>query len=246
MLVLNPQEEIIKLIREWAKNHIETKAPAVITDDSKYGSDRVLTVQPLVIEKEDDGDQVVPDQIYSCPVILDGCADGHMSFPFKVGDIVAIGYCKRSIEEVTYGNSNQQVVPDDDRVFSASDAVVLGYWAQPANSSPVSTENFEIKFANSEVSISPSNVITITNGDLTVAIDGASCSISNSSGSWELQPNGEIIQNGATVDTTGNYISATGTDLDNLKANFDAFVLNYNAHGSGASNHPPSFVPTPP
>lgn len=233
--ILNPKQELIKVISKWVSDNVETKAPAVITDVSKYGSDRVLTVQPLVGEIEGDGDVILPNKVYNCPVILSACNDGYLSFPFTVGEIVAIGYCKRSIEEVTYGSGNSQVIPDDSRVFTASDAVVLGYWNQPSQGLPVSTTDFEIKFKNTLFSISPSDVITldnstssitvdgsdivITNGTSTITISGSTITLDNGSGTIELQGSGTVDMNGVTIDSSGNVTIPTSLILGGKEIN---------------------------
>lgn len=254
----NPAKGMSDFVRNWVVNNVETTAPAVIVGVSNYGSQRVVDVKPLLLEVEEDGDVIVPPAIFNCPVILQGNIDGYVSFPLQVGDTVAIGYCKRSIEEVTFGNTVEQVIPEDRRMFGCSDAIVLGYWAQNKDYS-VSTTDWETRFKDSYLRISPDNKHSRVNPNATEEIDGdGGYAFTNGSVTVMFNPdgtatitasstvtiNGNVINpddsidfaSGATVTASGDFITAAGNSLDDL-------YTSYLAHGSGVANHNP---PVPP
>lgn len=243
-------EEIIKgIAKKWCIDNIELIAPAVITDVSDYGVDRTVTVLPLVIERDDDGVAIVPTECFKCPVFLQASPEGYVSFPLKAGQMVAVGYTKHCVEQFTAGVKDQ-LIPTDYRVFGASDAVVLGYWATPSDLK-VSPDNFEIKFKDTLISITPDNKVTINTpnsvhlitGEAEINIQGGEVASTNASGNCTLLSSGAVDANGCTITTGGNVITANGTDLDQLKADHDALQASYIAHGVGtttAPNHPPS------
>lgn len=219
----NPAEIIPEVVRKWATENIETQAPGVIVSVDDYSAERCVAVLPLVMERQEDGDVIVPDTINKAPVILQGCSDGFVSFPLKVGDKVWLGYCKRSLEEYVFSLSTDQYMPVDTRVFGSTDVVVLGMIGQANQDKPLNPDNFEVNYKDSSITITPSNVMTMTNGTSTIVMDGTSVTI-----------------NGATIPSDGNYITTSGTDLDQLKADLQAFKDLYNAHGAGATGHPPT------
>lgn len=240
-------EEIIKgIAKKWCIDNIELIAPAVITDNTEYGQDRTITVLPLIIEREDDGVAIVPTECFKCPVLLQANPDGYVSFPMKVGQMVAVGYTKHCVEQFTAG-SKDQLIPTDYRVFGASDAIVLGYWGTPQDLK-VSPDNFEIKFKDTLISITPDNKVTVNTpnsihlvtGEAEINIQGGEVASTNGSGNCTLLSSGVVNANNCQINTSGNVITANGTDLDQLKADHDALQASYIAHGAGAPGHPPS------
>lgn len=284
-------------VKDWVEGNIETLDVAIVVGVSKY-QDRLVDVLPLCIQEDPDGLAPAKPTITECPVILQGNSDGFINFPLRKGDKVLIGYPKDSIEEFTYGQNSDQYYPVDTMKFQGSQAVVLGYASQVGQDHTLSSENFEIKYYNSRITITPDNRITINNDGATVDIenDGAigitngestytmqangdvelindtcelsmtnagtiildngggqlemlptgSCKFTNGNGNLSLAPAGNAACNNCIITTSGNVITASGTDLDSLKANFDALVTSYNAHGNGAANHNPPVPPYTP
>lgn len=225
----NPAEIIPEGVRKWATENIETQAPGVITSVADYATERCVAVQPLIMERQEDGDVLVPDVINKVPVILQGDEDGFVSFPLKVGTKVWLGYCKRSLEEFVFGNNADQYIPVDTRVFGSTDVVVLGKIGQANIDKPLNPNNFEINYKNSRVTITPADVITVTNNGSTITWDGTNLTL-----------------NGATIPSNGNYISGNGTNLDQLKQDFDALKAAYDIHVHIESTGSPTSGPQEP
>jgi len=252
----NPRQIILDLIKLWVQENVETLAPATVVSNRLYEEERVLDVLPLILEKQEDGDIIVPDVIYNAPVSLQGSTEGVFSFPIKPGDKVLIGYVKRSLEEFIYANSPDQYLPRDTRVFGSSDAVVVGFLGQAGVDLPVSVDDAFWQFNETSITLDKDNNITIKTGDdTTVKVNSDSSielstetsditqsssgevSISNDAGSGTLQPSGNWLFNGTTIDTSGNVITASGTNLDALRA-----IFNIHTHISVSSLG----TPTPP
>jgi len=218
-----------QVVSRWAEETIETQAPGVVVGVADYATERCVSVQPLVMERQGDGDIIVPDIIPKALVVLQGNQDGFVSFPVKVGDKVWLGYCKRSLEEFVTSNVAEPYAPDADRVFGSSDVVVLGFVAQAGVDKPLNPDNLEINFQGSSISITPSNVISIDNGSSNVTMEG-----------------GTITANGATITSSGNVITAQGVDLNQLRADHDALYAAYILHGIDPISGPAPGHPPPP
>lgn len=204
----NPAEVVPSIIRKWVADNIETEAPAVVINTDNYSDERCIAVQPLIMEPQGDGDVIVPSVIPKALVIVPGCQDGFLSFPLQPGDKVWIGYCKRSLEEFVFGTTAEQYEPTDNRIFGNTDVVVLGYAGQANTDLPLNPDNLELRYRDSFITITPENVITITNSQATIVMDGDQLDID--------APSGATI-NGATINSSGNLITASGTDLDALR-----------------------------
>lgn len=256
----NPRKSLADNISRWARENIETIEPATIIDVKLYGKQRLVTVQPNVMNDKKDGDVVKAPKIEGCPVLLQGTAEGFMSFPLKVGDTVAIGYTKEQVEDFTFGQNTDPYEPTDLKLFGSSEAVVLGYWGQPNKDFTVDPENFQIKFYGASIVIEPGEVIKLDTGNVLQQQDtnwslgsGNFFVTFNEDGSALINTTldlvinaASVMANGAEITSGGNVITASGTDLDNLKANFDALVISYNAHGDGAPKHAPPVPPYTP
>ena len=244
-------------VSSWCINNIETMGVAVLTGVDDYPTDRTVSVQPLTMNRDADGTITVPASIDKCPVVLQGSAEGFISFPLKVGDKVLVGYPKRSIEEFVFSSSSETYDPVDRILFGSAQAVVLGYLAQAGGvDMSLSADDFEIRFKDARVTLKDDSTITLTNPNVTFEAspdgsvgltNGVVTFIMNTDGTWSITGTADGTVNGATITVGGNVITAGGTDLDKLKADFEALVTSYNAHGAGASNHNPPvppYVPT--
>lgn len=217
-----PNRAISDLVSHWVNSNIETLDVAVVVDASKY-SQRLVSVLPLCVQEDPDGINPAKPVIDECPVVLQGNTDGFISVPLRKGDKVLIGYPKDSIEEFIYANNSDQYFQVDDMKFQGSQAVVLGAIGQPSVDIEVSPDNLEIRYFGGTISMSPSGEINIT----------------NDAGVLTLQASGDILANGATINTSGNVITALGSDVDKIRADLNSFRTAYTAHGFGASGHPP-------
>ena len=158
-------KETRKLIKRWVTNNVETLSVAKVINVSEYRNNRLVDVLPLPIEKQSDGQARVPDVIYRCPV------DGYLSFPIKVGDKVAIGFCKQSLPEFLFAQKAEQYLPEDLSIFGANDAVVLGFIAQAGRDKPVSSTDFELNYKNSYLRVTPSDDITLSNPNSSINLN---------------------------------------------------------------------------
>lgn len=239
----NPSKSRSDYIRKWCINNIETTAPAVVVGVKDYAGQRFVDVVPSIIELNDDGDAIVPDTIPACPVMLQGSANGYLSIPLEVGDAVCIAYCKRSIEEFTLG-TDDQLTPEDLRVFTSSDVIVTGYWGRPNKARTVHPSNAEMVFHQNSISMSPNNelkletpgaVVQLSDGAVQIGTAGVSA-IFNADGTFVISGGSGTI-NRAEITSDGNVITASGTDLD-------AFYQEYLLHGHTSVTSLGS--PTPP
>lgn len=217
-------------IEKWVNNNVFTFAVARVDNVNDYSTDRMVDVQPLTLYEDTDGTLVEIALIQKCPVILQGTSLGHQSFPIAVNDTVLIGFPKDSIEEFTFGNSTDTYTPVDRLKWGSAQAVVLGFIARAGGvDRDVSPDNFEIKFQDSEISITPENVITISNptvkgviGDNQYTITTGGTSVEVNGDTINITSSGNTTVNGCVITPSGNVITANGTDLDAFKAQYDA------------------------
>lgn len=240
---------ITDLVQRWVNTNVETVDVAVVVGNSFYESSRLVDVQPLAYVRDRDGTEVEVPKVLNCPVILQGNVEGFISFPMNIGTKVLIGYPKHSLEEFVYSDTSNSYTPVDGLTFGSAQAVVVGYLAQAnAVDFPLSNSNFEIRFKDSRLTFDPTGKITLNNSSFILEADpdgtlgvsnGVVTLLLNSSGSWSV--NGSLAGNlnGATVTSDGNFITSSGTDLNQLKEDFDKLHEAYIAHGIGAANHPP-------
>ena len=241
----NLNKEVKSMISRWVSRNVETSSVGVIRSVKEYASGRMVDVLPLTMERDNDGTAIVPDIIYRCPVILQGCSEGYISYPLKVGDKVILGFTKGSIGEYLASSTSDQYLPVDYGAFGANDAFVIGYIGQPSVDLEVSADNFEVVFKDSKLTITPTNDIMVENPEASVQLlEDGTITIQNGSSNIVLNPDGTITANDCLIDASGNVTTAGGTDLDQLKADFDSLKVSYLAHGSGNSNHNPP-VPAP-
>ena len=246
------QESVSSYVEDWVKANIETLDVAAVVSVDKY-PDRLVTVRPLCIQEGLDGVSPEKPVIADCPVILAGNVDGFLHFPLRVDDKVLIGYPKDSIEEFSYSNGVDQYYQTDYLKFQGRQAVVLGAVGQVGVDKILSSSSFEIDYFNSKIEITDGDDIsltnptceikaladgniTATNGNITLSLnaDGSGV-LTNSAGTFTLEVGGNIVGNGCTINTSGNVITAEGTDLDQTRADLDAFKAAYESHDS----HPP-------
>ena len=247
----NWHSELKKVVRGWCNENIETLSVGVVTDVTSYSKARCVNVQPLIMTKQEDGKVLVPDVIYNCPVILQGTKEGFISFPIKVGDKVLVGHCKRSLEDYLQSTGTAQINPDGYSLFGSNNAVVLGYIGQDSVDLQLSSEDFNVKFQDCLLTFSKNNDIIVENSTAKIeALSDGTITVNNEQVSLVFNTDGTLVgtaPSGATINdceitSSGNVITATGTDLDQTRADLDTFRDAYITHGTGASNHPP---PTP-
>lgn len=226
----NGSKILVDSISKWAYNNIETFDDAVIVGVSKYDS-RLVDVLPLAVTEDDDNVLIYPAVITECPVILQGNSDGYFNIPLRLGDKVKIGYPKESAEEFFYGETSEQYVPVDTMKWNNRQAFVIGYASQFNVDKKVSTTDLELNYFDSTLSMSPDNALKYTNGSITATFNG--------DGTFSIT-GGQGTINGATITANGNVITASGSDVDEMRAQLNALNSAYNAHGTGATNHPPN------
>lgn len=258
----NAAKELERIIADWADRNIETIAPAIVTAVSEYEGAVVVTVSPVILEDQGDNQLIEHPLIYNCPVLNTGSQKGYLSIPPQVGDTVAIGYCKRSIEEFTYVPIDGTYLPVDDRLFGCSDAVVLGYWNQQQKDIKPSSTDLQLRYYNSLISITPEDNIKIENtkgtwelqssgkvtwyndnGSAELGADGSHTLTNSGGGQIQMASGGVVTINGVTFSLTGDVStsgSITGGSVSTTAgSDLDTTTDAYNAHGSGAANHPP-------
>lgn len=205
MISKSLKEIVLKWIAEVIEENVLTSTPAIIIDNSKYTTEQVVTVQPLIKEEYPDGESILPAKCYEVPVVLPGTAESVIAPPLKNGDLVMMHYCKRSLEELLEQSTPEPYSPVDRRVFSKTDAfIVPGLTTRKTTLGPLA-DDFLIKYNNAEIILKASGAVEI---------------------------------NGATITPTGNVITASGTDLDAFKTEYDAHVHGGVTTGGGSTGTP--------
>lgn len=87
------------------------------------------------------------------------------------------------------------------------------------------TGDIEITNGTYTLTITPSGTYTYINGAATFTVNSSGLiEGSNSAGEFTLQASGNMLINGCLINTSGNVITAGGTDLDALRAAYNSHV----------------------
>lgn len=164
------------IIREFLKGNLDVAIPALVT--AFDGKNRV-TVQPVVHRKfrGQDGKPMPP--IEDVPVMFPGAGDYWFTFPVDPGTWVMLICSQVSIDAWKNG-SGDPGDPTTPRRFSMSDAVAI-----PGL----------VPFG-SAVEVGPGLELRNGAGDVRITIDGKAITMTNGSGTFEMDTTGKVNVNG--------------------------------------------------
>lgn len=138
-------------------------------------------VQPLLQRINSDGEAVTLPPIVNCPIGFYRAGDAGIFIPLKVGNLVEIRFCERSLD--IWLSKGGTVDPKDARKHNLSDAVVYpGMYPLTDPPTGASPDNIVIINASGKIEIAPSGKITLTAG----------------SGKMEMTPDGKFKLTGAS------------------------------------------------
>jgi len=156
------QYEVIQSHISKFKDMLYTSCPAKVIKVNLVGNSiESINVRPTVARLYPSGDIHDRPIIYKVPVVFPSGGGGIFSFPISVGDTVLLMFMMEDNENFLNDSSP---IPKSLRQFSYNDAVAIpSLYPFNKNLQP-SSENVELKFKDTVISIDP-------NGD--IVIDGA-------------------------------------------------------------------------
>lgn len=209
------------------------------------------TVQPLIKYKDRSSDtdpNGLKDMpvIQNIPVIHPSAGTAIVSFPVQVGDIVALMFCSRSIDNFIISNGVDPVDPQDYRVFHADDCyAVLGLYpfskALGSHPSDLEVRMNSGKANECKVALKPNGDVVVTtpakfivNAESNVEINTSADALVNVSGNAEINVSGST-----TLTSNGTTINSETTINGNTTVNGNVSINgNQNISGnSTASDH---------
>lgn len=211
---------VLRIVSEYARSHINTSLPAIVTNVDNLEDHQTIDVLPMINDTFDDGTALELPPILDVPVIFPSAGGGLLSFPVKVGDPILLIFSKRSLDEWMESRSLDEVgfTPEDKRYYSLNDAVAFpGLYPKKTSLSPNPTD-VELKFNSMSIKLEAAGNLSLTNGNGSNSVDLASSGIvtlSNAGGSIVLNVDGSItFGNGASISAAGDVASASGKTVD--------------------------------
>jgi len=194
--MLEWSDTIQSILKKYLRDNVFGPLPAVVINTSDYNSKQLIDVTVTIPRAYQDG-EVVSEKghvIYGVPFVNPGVGQGALTFPVKKGDIVLLIFGMRNTDNWKLSKGVKEIAPSDSRYMSKTDAIAIpGIQTTTTHLNP-STENVELKFKNSSVSIDPDDNITIK----------------NESGTFLMQSSGVVNINGFIINTDGSVSSPVG------------------------------------
>lgn len=198
------------------KNEVRTTIPGNI--QAFDAETQLATVQIGIQRLNTNGKAFTPPPVIRCPVCVYGAAGGLVEVQINKGDECLIHFSMRCIDGWRQQGGVAPLVSVER--FRHSDAFAV--------LAPRSMPNVVEGYDNSGIkirSLDGTRYVWLQN-DGTISCD-------NGNGNLTLLPNGNVDANGCTINTSGNVITASGTDLDQLRAI-------YNSHNHGGAGPTPT------
>lgn len=160
-------ETINKMVRN-ALSEVHTAIPAKI---QKYDyKTHKAEVKPVIRRKLASGEILEIPVITGVPVMFQRSDNFIMHYPIKQGDYVLLIFAERSLDN--WLSDGVENAPDDIRRFHISDAIAIpGIAPFKDSSQSEDNTNFQLKFKNSSLKITPLGETTIDNGKSKIKID---------------------------------------------------------------------------
>lgn len=211
-----PTDVLLTILNKFVRDNVYTSLPGKVISVSNYQTEQTVDVVVDLARLYSDG-KVLSHKgsvLYKVPFVNPSAGNAGLTLPVKVGDTVLLLFCMRNMETWLLGSGQEESIPNDSRAHHIKDAIAIPGLRQLGNGLSPHPDNLELKLGDCLIQLKP---------DGSINIEGSSL----------------VTINGATVDTSGNVMTALGTDLDQLKADFEELKLHYSIHGSGAPSHPP-------
>jgi hypothetical protein len=165
-------------LKAFMRSHLDnlqtqlfTQLPAVVTDVSKYQSQNIISVKPVIDFLFSDGQVSECPEIFNVPVINPSAGGGLLSFPIQVGDTVLVEFSMRSIE-TWLESSGESVTEPTMRTHDMSDGMaIIGLYTKSSHLSP-DPKDVVLKFKDNSIRLKDDgNVEIITKSKYSVTND---------------------------------------------------------------------------
>lgn len=228
--------EVLDKYTDLVFQKIHTQIPAMVTDVDYDKS--LVSVKPLVTTTLIDNSDYEAEypELLQVPVYTNSANKGisFQSHPIKIGDVGTVVFSERNLETLMTSDASAVVNTTDSSCVSLGGTLfslwfVNGYYT-PLNNFKTDPDNLITKNDKSCITQKPDGECGITNekGSYVLSADGKHTLLNDSdtivlnNGNINIETSGSVTINGATVTSGGNVITKNGTDLDQLKADFDA------------------------
>ena len=185
-----------QILDAYTREKMNVGIPAKILSVTDFGDRQTVDVVPVISRLFDTGDVLSfkENTIYGVPVIFPGGGGGLLSFPLKPGNTVWLSFCDRNMENWLLSEGSEEVIPEDSRSYNMSDAVCWPTIHTIVNNLKPNTEDVELKFAGSFVTLKPDQTVDIR----------------NAAGKITLQANGNVVIDPSTDVTILGNLKVTG------------------------------------
>lgn len=225
-------EQLLKLLetafREKFTNELRTTIPGYIIEFDS--ATQMATLQVGVQRIDLNGKTYTPPPIINCPLVIYGASGGLVEVEIAPDDECLIHFSMRCIDGWRQQGGVAPLVKYEK--FREGDAFAV--------LAPRSSANYIQGYDNDGIklrSLDGSKYVWIkNNGDIETQ---------NDNGIFQLLANGNINANGATINTSGNMITADSADLNAVRDKLNELITAFNAHPhTSASPGSPTSAPT--
>lgn len=250
-------------IENYVDQNLYLSVPAVVINTSKYSSQQVIDVKPLIGVVYPDGTEVEPAALKSIFVKLPHGGDFSIQMPIKVGDLVTLHWTHRSLNSFLNGDGSSSLESLEAN-FQPKDCYATHGFGTRRNNLAPSTTNFVIKGPKSNTVITPEGDITTTCVNSTLSCQTATVNASTSvtitspisTFNGNVQINGalDVSQtitgmadlNIATDGIFGGGVTATGVvGGSDLIAGGVSYLGHTHIDSTGNPTQPPTVPPAP-
>lgn len=208
------------LATETLKNSVRTALPANIVsfDPETQLASVQIAINRVTLKGEAKKDPVIKN----CPVCVYGAAGGLVEVKIEEGDECLIMFSMRCLDN--WRNEGGIARPAKFSIMPEKDAFVL--------LAPHSKPNAIEGYSNDGIKIR-----SLDGNNYSWVKDDGTIELQNENGIATLEPGGNAVINGCTIDTSGNVITANGTNLDELR---DIYNTHTHTGDSGGSTTGPN------
>lgn len=224
--------------KQFLRDNVFGPIPGKIVSVDEYESMNVVDVEVTVPRVFSSGrvEREEGQIIGGVPIVQPGAGEAVTTYPVKVRDPVLLIPCMRDITEWKLSSGEEESNPREIRYMSKNDFVaIVGLETTKSHLNP-HPDNFEIKFNDFLLSVSPDGGYIIKNGnfqkevtpqgDMTITQPGSTFTItaagdftfSNGPATINAAPGGTITLNGVTISPQGAITSPTSITSPNMTA----------------------------
>lgn len=216
MPVSSRLEAVIDSIAEAKIADVHTCIPCKVTAVNRGTA--YISAQPLLMARYELGfPQSYPELKNIPPMVISDGQKANIKMPLKVGATVLVFFSEKDASSFKYSSGTAETVGDNQANHGL---FPIGWMVNPTVSRGYTISETDIVIENDKASV------TMTPTSMKLATAG---------GSSELQASGNLVTNGATIDTSGNITTASGVSLDAFYAEFKAHTHNVTGVQSGSS-----------